>query len=44
MQVKKQQLGPDMEYGHVTSMNQGRLEVLQQERARVNVDILGISD
>ena len=43
MQVKKQQLGPDMEYGHVTSMNQGRLEVVQQEMARVNIDILGIS-
>ena len=43
MQVKKQQLGPDMEYGHVTSMNQGKLEVVQQEMARVNIDILGIS-
>ena len=25
-------------------MNQGKLEVLKQERARVNVDILGISE
>ena len=25
-------------------MNQGKLEVLKQETARVNVDILGISD
>ena len=25
-------------------MNQGKLEVIQQERARVNVDILGISE
>ena len=26
------------------SMNQGKLEVVEQEMARVNVDILGISD
>ena len=25
-------------------MNQGKLEVVKQERARVNVDILGISE
>ena len=25
-------------------MNQGKLEVIEQERARVNVDILGISE
>ena len=25
-------------------MNQSKLEVLKQERARVNIDILGISD
>ena len=25
-------------------MNQGKLEVLRQERARVNIDILGISE
>ena len=25
-------------------MNQGKLEVLKQERARMNVDILGISE
>ena len=25
-------------------MNQGKLEVIKQERARVNVDILGISE
>ena len=29
---------------NVRSMNQGRLEVVKQEMARVNVDILGISD
>ena len=28
---------------HVRSMSQGRLEVVKQEMARVNVDILGIS-
>ena len=26
------------------SMNQGKLEVLKQEMARVNIDILGISE
>ena len=26
------------------SMNQGKLEVIKQEMARVNVDILGISE
>ena len=29
--------------GNVMSMNQGKLEVVKQEMARVNVDILGIS-
>ena len=29
---------------NVTSMNQGKLEVVKQEMARVIVDILGISD
>ena len=29
---------------NVRSMNQGKLEVVQQEMARVNVDILGISE
>ena len=28
----------------VQSMNQGKLEVVKQEMARVNVDILGISE
>ena len=28
----------------VRSMNQGKLEVVKQEMARVNVDILGISE
>ena len=30
--------------GNVRSMNQGKLEVVKQEVARVNVDILGISE
>ena len=29
---------------NVSSMNQGKLEVAKQEMARVNVDILGISE
>ena len=29
---------------NVRSMNQGKLEVVQQEMARVNMDILGISE
>ena len=29
---------------NVRSMNQGKLEVVKQERARVNVDILGIRE
>ena len=29
---------------NVTSMNQGKLEVVKQEMARVNIDILGIKE
>ena len=29
---------------NVRSMNQGKLEVVKQEMARVNVDILGVSE
>ena len=29
---------------NVRSMNQGKLEVVKQEMARVNVDVLGISE
>ena len=29
---------------NIRSMNQGKLEVVKQEMARVNIDILGISD
>ena len=30
--------------GNVRSMNQGKLEVVKQEIARVNIDILGINE
>ena len=30
--------------GNVRSMNQGKLEAVKQETARVNTDILGISE
>ena len=33
-----------METWNVRSMNQGKLEVVKQEMARVNTDILGISE
>ena len=33
-----------LEPGNVQSMNQSKLEVVKQEMARVNVDILGISE
>ena len=29
---------------NVTSMNQGKLEVLKQEMSRLSIDILGISE
>ena len=29
---------------NVRSMNQGKLEVIKQEMARVNIDILGVSE
>ena len=38
----KEQYG--IETWNVRSMNQGKLEVVRQEMARVNVDILGISN
>ena len=38
----KEQYG--LETWTVRSMNQGKLEVVKQEMARVNVDILGISE
>ena len=32
-----------IETWHVRSVNQGKLEVVKQEMARVNIDILGLS-
>ena len=29
---------------NISSMNQGKLEVIKQEMARMNIDILGISE
>ena len=40
--MSKQQYGIGNK--NVRSMNQGKLEVVKQETARVNVDILGISE
>ena len=33
-----------IETWHVRSVNQGKLEVVKQEMARVNIDVLGISE
>ena len=41
VRCSKEQYG--IETWNVRSMNQGKLEVVRQEMARVNVDILGIS-
>ena len=38
----KEQYG--LETWNIRSMNQGKLEVVKQEMARVNIDILGISE
>ena len=32
------------QYWNVSSMNQGKLELVKQEMARVNIDVLGISE
>ena len=42
VQYRKEQHGVGT--WNVRLMNQGKLEVIEQERARVNVDILGISE
>ena len=46
MEVKSDAVKSNIAIGtwNVRSMNQGKLEVVKQEMARVNVDILGISD
>ena len=43
--VSHEVMGPDaIGTWNVRSMNQGKLEVVKQEMARVNVDILGLSE
>ena len=46
MEVKSNAVNNNIAIGtwNVRSMNQGKLEVIKQEMARVNVDILGISE
>ena len=44
MEVKSDAIESNIAYWNVRSMNQGKLEVVKQEMARVNVDILGISE
>ena len=45
MEIKSNAVKSNIAIGtsNVRSMNQGKLEVVEQEIARVNVDILGIS-
>ena len=45
MEVKSNAVNNNIAIGtwNVRSMNQGKLEVIKQEMARVNIDILGIS-
>ena len=45
MEVKSDAIRSNIAIGtwNVRSMNQGKLEVVKQEMARVNIDILGIS-
>ena len=44
MEVKSDAIESNIAYWNVRSMNQGKLEVVKQEMARVNIDILGISE
>ena len=46
MEIKSNAVKSNIAIGtwNVRSMNQGKLEVAEQEIARVNVDILGISE
>ena len=46
MEVKSNAVKNNIAIGtwNVRSMNQGKLEVIKQEMARVNIDILGISE
>ena len=46
MEIKSNAVKSNIAIGtsNVRSMNQGKLEVVEQEIARVNLDILGISE
>ena len=44
MEVKPDAVKSNIGTWNVRSMNQGKLEVVKQEMARVNIDILGISE
>ena len=44
MEVKSDAVKSNIGIWNVRSMNQGKLEVIKQERARVNNDILGINE
>ena len=44
MEVKSNAVKSNIAYWNVRSMNQGKLEVVKREMARVNIDILGISE
>ena len=43
-EVKSDSVKSNIAWEHVKSMNQGKLEVVKQEMARVNINILGISE
>ena len=44
MEVKSDAVKSNIAYWNVRSMNRDKLEVVKQEMARVNIDILGISE
>ena len=44
MEVKSDAVKSNTAQEPIRSMNQGKLEVVKQEMARVNIDILGISE
>ena len=44
MEVKSDAIESNIAYWNVRSMNQGKLEVVKQEMARVNINVLRISE
>ena len=44
MEIKSDAVKSNIAKEPVRSMNQGKLEVVKQEMARVNIDILGINE